>query len=200
MLILGLTGASGSGKSSVSNLFSNLGAIIIDADKIYADLLLNHRPMIDEIAENFDVLIENQIDRKKLREIVFLNKEKLNLLNKITHKYVLEQIFLEINHANDKNIVILDVPLLFEANLENKCHKILGVIANEDVKISRICKRDGIFKEDAIKRLKNQKNNDFFIKNCDIIIENSEDFEKLKSNCKKIYKDLGEYNGKQIKN
>lgn len=194
MLILGLTGTSGSGKSTVSSIFANLGATIVDADKIYAELLLNHRPMIDEIANNFDVITDGKIDRKKLRDIVFIDKNKLILLNKITHKYVLQTISEQISQAKD--IAILDVPLLFEAGLDTKCDKVLGVICSDENKINRICNRDGVSKEDAIKRLENQKNNCFFIENCDIIIENDCELDVLQSVCTKIYNELGEENAK----
>ena len=194
MTILGLTGSSGSGKSTVSSIFAEFGAYILDADEIYANLLLNCDKMKLEISNSFDVLTDNQIDREKLGSIVFTNKDKLETLNKITHKYVSDFILNEIENVHLENIdvLILDVPLLFESNLDRYCDKILGVVSDDDVKLDRICKRDEISKEHAINRLKSQKDNCFFSKNCDIIIENNFDFAMLKLICKRIYKTIGE--------
>lgn len=189
-MIIGLTGASGSGKSSASKIFANLGLTVIDADKIYHDLLQNCSEMKTEINDNFDgVLYNNQIDRKKLGEIVFEDTDKLLNLNKITHKFVTAEVKSQI--INAKTTVILDVPLLFEANYHDFCDKTIGIVANDDLKIARICKRDDISILDAKKRLKNQKNNMFFYENCDIIIENNLSFACLTQHCKQVLIEIG---------
>lgn len=184
-MIFGLTGNSGSGKSTVSNIFKELGAFVIDADKIYHDLLENSNEMKAEIVENFDVLVDEKISRKKLAEIVYKNKGKIHTLNAITHKYVIEKMENLIKKSENK-FIILDVPLLFESGLNNICDKTVGVIADEYIKINRICMRDGISKEQAILRLSSQKNNMFFCDKCDIIIKNDGDINYLQNICKKI--------------
>ena len=190
MIIIGLTGASGSGKSSVSKIFLNFGAVILDADEIYHTLLQNSVEMKKEIAQNFQ-LLHTKIDTKKLGKIVFNDKDKLLMLNKITHKYVtleFEKKMIEIN----TNLLILDVPLLFEANFDKYCKKTIGVIASEQNKIDRICKRDNISQEYAKNRLKNQKSNDFFMQKCDIIIENDSSLDNLYKKCDDVYRTIGE--------
>ena len=81
---------------------------------------------------------------------------------------------------NQKELIVIDAPLLFESELDKICDFVIGVVADEELKIERICKRDNISKEDAIKRLKIQKNNDFIIRNADYIIENNSDIQNLK--------------------
>lgn len=184
MKIIGLTGASASGKSTVSKIFSEFKAEVLDADKIYHELLANSKQMQAQIIHEFD-LKSNKIDTKKLGEIVFSDKNKLKKLNEITHKFVRDEFEKKINQTTSE-ILILDVPLLFEAGFDKYCNKTIGVISKTDIKIERICKRDNVLEEYAKKRLENQKTNDFFLENCDIIIENNDTFEVLYEKCSKI--------------
>lgn len=189
--IIGLTGASGSGKSTVSDIFSELSAKVISADDIYHNLLENSSEMKVEISKNFAIDCD-KIDRKKLGEIVFADKSKLKILNSITHKYITKAFEKELFSTIDSNVIVLDIPLLFEANYQRYCDKVVGVIANNDEKISRLCVRDGISEEYAKIRLKNQKSNEFFKENCDIIIDNAGDLNELYKKCENIYNEIGE--------
>lgn len=182
--VLGLTGSSGSGKSTVSHIFKELSAKIISADDIYHSLLENSSDMKLEICQNFDL---KEIDRKKLGEIVFSNKDKLLKLNEITHKYVGKIFEKELYSTIDSELIILDVPLLFEANYQKYCDEIIGVISDFNTKIQRLCMRDGISFEYAQNRLKNQKDDLFFLKNCNIIIENNDNLDSLYLKCQQIY-------------
>ncbi len=175
--IIGLTGSSGSGKTTVCEIFAKNGFDIIDTDKIYHDLVENSLDMKNELACYFPQVFENSVlNRKKLGEIVFNDSEKLQKLNEITHKFVENEVILQIN---TKNKIILDVPLMFEAKFDKFCEKVIGVIANDEIKIKRICKRDSISEDYAKIRLKNQKNTSFYTEHCDIIIENNEDLLEL---------------------
>lgn len=189
--IIGLTGSSGSGKSTVSKIFSDLSAKVINADDIYHDLLENSTQMKAELAEAFGI-DSDKIDRKKLGEIVFSDKQKLAILNEITHKYVTIEFEKQLFNVMHNDIVILDIPLLFEAKYERYCDKVIGVISSDEHKLARLCSRDGITVDYAKKRLSNQKNNEFFIKNCDIIIDNDGDLNSLQQKCQTIYKSIGE--------
>lgn len=185
MKIIGITGNSGSGKSTISKLISkNYEAKIIDADKIAKEMTKNNGEYLQAIRRAFgnDVIKNNELDRKKLADIVFLNRAEKEKLDGLTFEYVVEEIKkeLEVNQNLDYQYIILDVPLLFESKLDKLCDYTIGVIANKTEKIKRICKRDKLSKEKALQRLNSQPNDEFFTKNCNTVINNENKEETIK--------------------
>lgn len=186
--VIGLTGNTGSGKSTVSKILYEEGAYIIDADKTGHKVMEPNEDAYFEIINYFGnkIVMENKhINRKQLGEIVFKDKEKLNILNEITHKYIvkkmeeeLEKISLE---SNLYKCIVFDAPLLLDTILYKYTHKIWLVTADNITKVKRIMKRDDITEEQALCRIKSQKSDEELKKYADIIINNSNiDMQTLK--------------------
>lgn len=180
-MIIGITGASGAGKSVACNVFSQNGFFIVDLDKIAHEIYDTDPLCVNEVKNAFGEKIldgDGRIMRKKLGEIVFSDGEKLNILNKITHKYILKKALSELD---GKENAVIDAPLLFETELLKKCDITLGILSDDKLKTERITKRDGVEKAYAQNRLKMQKNDDFFEKNCTFCIRNdstADEFER----------------------
>lgn len=191
-MILGLTGGIASGKSTVSNIFKKYGIYIADADKI-AKELGNRKDVIDEIGEKISKIVIDKngiVDRAKLKEIVFSDKSKLEILNKIYHPKIREE-FKKIKLNSSKNdIIIFDVPLLFETGMYTLCDKNILVYVNEDIQIERLVARDGITKELAKKIIDSQMSLDEKKSKSDILIENNDSLEELEKKVEIVYKKI----------
>lgn len=183
MKIIGVTGTSGSGKSTVCKILEEkYKAEIIDADKVAKKLSRKGTLYMKSIVSNFgeEILDETgRIDRKRLADIIYENSDKREQLNKLTFVYIVDEIKKCINNLNHKKIIVIDAPLLFESKLNQVCDFVVGILAAEEIKVERICKRDNIAKEEAIKRLKVQGTDTFFEENSDYILRNTEDVENL---------------------
>ena len=192
-MIIGLTGGLASGKSTVSKYLAEKGFKVYDADKIAKDIS-GKKSVQKGIITTFSnkILDENgNIDRKKLKEIVFENKEKLKQLNAIIHPKVID-FYKELKEKNTDEIIFFDVPLLFESGIDKFCDKILVVISDYEIQLNRIVERDKIDRELAEKIIKSQLSNEERIKKADVVIENNsslEDlFEKVERFCEGIWK------------
>ena len=189
MKVIGITGPSGAGKTSVSEELRMCGAYIIDADLISRQITKKGEKAYKEIIDVFgeEILSETrEINRRVLGEIVFNCPEKLELLERITHKHIFEKMTKMLNEA-DAEVVVLDVPLLFQCDFPIQCDLTVSVIADIDVRIKRIMKRDGITKKEAEARIKNQLPNSEYERLSDVCFFNSEDMEEVKSFAKDLY-------------
>ena len=174
-MIIGITGNSGTGKSEISKLLAEkIDAKIINADEVVKELSENGNEYYEKIVELFgsSILNNNKLNKPQMAKIIYNNKEKRKELNKLTYKYVVEEIKKRAKNSEYKNLII-DAPLLFESGLNKICNITIGVIANMDNKIQRICKRDNIDEETALARLKIQQENKFYIQKSDYIIKNN---------------------------
>ena len=194
MKILGITGPSGAGKTTITEILKNTyNSYIINADKV-ARILSNDNQTeyFKEIVNLFGNEIvkddDGQLDRKMIANKIYNDNQKRENLNELTFKYVVEEIHRLIENAKklEFDYIVIDAPLLYEAKLEKKCDYVIAVIANYKEKIFRICQRDGISKETARQRLEIQKSNDFFEKNADFVIYNDTSLEKLENSLKEI--------------
>ncbi len=179
MKIIGITGSSGSGKTTLSEILSKRENVqIIDADKVSRELVTPGNQYLKEIEWTFGVdylLDDGNLNRKKLADKIYADNEARRLLNNLTFKYVIDEIkrrILKIKTEGNAKYIIIDAPLLFEANMEDICDKVIVLIADEELKIERICTRDGIDSDTAKKRLKIQNNDDYYSSRADYVIIN----------------------------
>ena len=177
--IIGLTGSIATGKSFVSSIIKNeLNYPLIDADKLAREVVEINKPAYLEIVENFGEKILNEdkaLNRKALREIIFNDIEKRKLLNEITHKYIRQEFLkkVEIYKSQNKEIIFYDVPLLFEAKIENQFYKIVLVYTPQEVQIKRLMKRDKISVKEAENTINNQISIEYKKNKSDFIIDNT---------------------------
>jgi len=193
-MVIGITGPAGSGKSTVSKIIKNIygdKASIIDVDRLGHEVL-TYFFIKEKLKENFGEEIfddDNNISRSKLGEIVFSNKEKLELLNKIVHPEILkktEQILKKISNKND--IIIIDAALLFKIGLDKLCDKIVYVDAPEELRIERLSEKRGIPLEKARNIVKSQEH--INSERCDFKISNIGNFDQLYKETEKIIQNL----------
>ena len=190
MVIIGICGNSGSGKSTVCGILEKLGARVLDCDVIYHKLVNSPSECLTAIGNRFGPnLIENgQLNRHALRNIVFNDKEKLQELNKISHHYVKLELKKEITllQENSEKICVIDAPMFFEASLDSWCDLVCAVVSDFDTQVSRICSRDGISHSDAKNRLSKQIPADELINRSDFVIKNTGDLKHLETECNNL--------------
>jgi len=160
--IIGLTGGIATGKSTVSTILKKAGAVIIDADRIARDVVKKGLPAYLEIIDTFGdtvLLPDGEIDRSVLGDIIFNDPQKKQLLNRIVHPYVSEETNFQLKHiekTHPNTIVILDIPLLMEAQMHRDLSDVIVVYVPEHTQIKRLMRRDGISEADARARVRSQ--------------------------------------------
>lgn len=192
-MILGLTGGIGTGKSTVANMLKEKGIPVVDTDLISREVI-EYPEIIEKIKleisnEVFD--FNNKLDRKKISEIVFENQEKLKKLNEIMHPEILKKMWDEVEELKKNyKIIVVDVPLLFEINMEKEVDKILLIYASKEIQLKRIMERDGRTREEAVKIISSQMPLYKKREKSDYIIQNNDSLEKLEKNLDKIVQKL----------
>lgn len=173
MLIIGLTGGIGSGKSTVADLFARLKVPVIDADKIARDLTMPNKPAFKAIIDHFgnDILQDNQIDRRELRRIIFSTPKERLWLENLLHPLIREEIEKSIKQITAPYCIIV-VPLLFEIKPYSFINRILVVDAPEALQISRINYRDKIDEAFIATILKTQVKRNYRLANAHDVIMN----------------------------
>ena len=169
---IGLTGPTGAGKGYVCDILKEKGFNVVDCDRIARDIVKKGSPVLDKLTEAFgaDILSNGELNRKALAKKAFDTREHTDLLNSITHPVICNECK---NQA--KYPCVLDAPQLFEAGMQSDCYKIIGVLADEEIRIKRIVSRDNISEQQARQRMSVQFDDEYFIQNCDFIIYNNEE-------------------------
>ena len=187
--IIGLTGGIACGKSVVSDIFEKQGIPIIDTDIISKKVMQEGEDCYNEVVSNFpDALIKGKLSRALLKEIVFNDKQKLAILNSITHKYIKEETINEIEKQNGVAVVV--VPLMFESGFDKLCDCIVSVSANKSKRINRIINRDNISKELAENIINSQLSDEERKAKSDYVVENNSSIEDLINQVNQVLKTI----------
>lgn len=182
MKIIGLTGGIGSGKSTVSDYLMKRGFPVLDADRIAREIVLPGSEMLIQLKSVFgEEIIQDDggLNRKRLGEIVFSDAEKKKLLDQLMHTRILVLIHERILEHRGEKVVFIDAPLLFETGLDKSVGEVWVIDVEDEIRIRRIMERDGLEREDILKRFNSQMTRDEKNKRADVILNNSGDVEAL---------------------
>ena len=189
MEIVGVTGPSGSGKSTALKCLRERGALVLDCDAVYHELLETNEALVNELAAHFPGTVENgKLLRKKLGEQVFGNPEALRELNAITHRFITEEVRCRLRDfaMRGGTLAALDASELMESPLAFLCSFTVGVLADEEIRMQRIMARDGISREYAWSRIRAQHTADYFRSRCTVTVENNQDEANFYANINKV--------------
>ncbi|MGC9212448.1 MAG: dephospho-CoA kinase [Athalassotoga sp.] len=172
--IIGITGGIATGKSAISGYLRSLGYPVIDADAIGHEIL-EREDVRREINERIGNVESNgKIDRKKLGSIVFSDRDKLKILNEITHPRIIKAILDEVDSLSEMNKeIFVEAAVLFEMNFDKYTDFIIVTDCPDDVRIERIMQRDRLSYDEAVMRIKSQMSREEYIKRADFVIDTS---------------------------
>lgn len=188
-LIIGLTGPTGSGKTTVSKAAESLGFKIIDCDKIARKAVEKGEEGLKSIVAAFGeeiLLKDGELDRKTLALAAFSSKEKTELLNKTLLPYIVEKVKAEI----EGEYILLDAPTLFESGLNSICQATIAVLCDENIRKVRIINRDGLSEREADLRMNAGKKDEFYLEKTENIIYNRGTEQELYDAAMKTFKKL----------
>ena len=181
-MIVGITGGTGCGKTTLLNVIAEKGGLILDCDAIYHQLLAADRNLLNAIEARFPGTVENGIlQRKKLGAIVFSDEKALKALNKITHGAIKAEVLRRLAHK--PQLAAIDAIGLFEGGLAALCDVTVAVTAPEEVRIQRLMLRDRISEDYARSRIAAQHDEAWFRERCDHILENAGTEPEFREKC-----------------
>ncbi len=192
MIVVGLTGGIGSGKSAVTKIFEGLGVKVVDADVASRQPVMKGEPALKKIAEKFGANIltsEGELDRRKLREIIFNDNSAKDWLENLLHPLI-HQILIDDLTSASSSYAILVSPLLFETNQKDLCSKTIVIDTSEDRQIDRTSKRDNVEVSQVKSIIDSQLDRKSRNELADIIILNDGSLQELEEKVKKIHKGL----------
>ena len=195
MLTVGLTGGIGSGKTTVSNLFHDLGAPVIDTDIISHELVANDQSVLKEIVDAFGddiVLDDGTLDRKQLAQIVFNDKKSRRQLENILHPKIRTEVKNQIQTYNSKSpapqYVVIVIPLLFETGFRDLIDRILVITSDENIRIERIIQRDHRDKNEIRSIIDSQVTDEIRTSKADDVIENNNNLKELENQVQQLHR------------
>ena len=189
-MIIGITGGTGCGKTTLLTLLQEAGAVILDCDAIYHRLLREDASLLAAIEARFPGTVEaGQLQRKKLGAIVFEDKAALADLNRITHGAVKAEVIRLL--TPEPKLAAIDAIGLFESGLDKLCKPTVAIIAPVEARVQRLMTRDGIPEEYARSRIAAQHDESWFRERCDQILENNGTEMQFREKCLAFLENLG---------
>ncbi len=184
-VVLGLTGQTGAGKSTVGEYLRRRGAAWVDADEVAHDVTDNEKVCLADLALEFSIEILNvdgTLNRKRLGEIVFGDKARLRRLNEIVFPYIIDAIQRELLRYREEgaSLIVLDAPTLFESGADRFCDVIISVVADTGLRTQRIIQRDSLSPAEAEARVTAQHRESYYVKRSDYVLENNDSVDTLK--------------------
>jgi dephospho-CoA kinase len=181
MIIIGVTGNTGAGKSTVSTIIkNNTNALVIDADELSKSIMQPGTDYYNATVEIFGQGIlqkkpaknKGKIHKANLAKAIFSDAENRAKMNKLTFKYVGKEVKKMILENKNQEMIVLDFPLLYEGGFDKICNYVIAVVADDNTKISRLKERDKLHPDQIKKRLEAQEKEEFFKENANFVIEN----------------------------
>ena len=189
-MIIGITGGTGCGKTTLLEMIRQHGGLVLDCDRIYHGLLQAGGEMVDRLAQRFPEAMEDGIlNRKKLGTIVFSDPAALADLNEITHSAVKAEVLRLL--AGKPALAAIDAIGLFEGGLAELCDVTVAVTAPEEARIRRLMARDSIPESYARARIAAQKKEDWFRQRCDYVLENDGELDAFATKCVAFLRNMG---------
>ncbi|MBO5316840.1 MAG: dephospho-CoA kinase [Oscillospiraceae bacterium] len=189
-MIIGITGGTGCGKTTLLEVVQELGGIVLDCDAIYHRLLQTDKCLLDAIEERFPgTVVQGQLQRKKLGQVVFHDADALQDLNRITHSAVKEEVIRLL--TPEPELAAIDAIGLFESGLDKLCKLTVAVTAPREVRIQRLIQRDNITPEYAAARIDSQPPAEEFARRCHTCLENNSTREAFREKCLAFFLQAG---------
>ncbi len=192
MKIIGLTGQTGAGKSTVAAWLRAHGTVCIDADRVSRAVTEPGTAALKEVIAAFGkemLSADGTLNRRALGSLVFADEAKRKQLESILFPHIIADIRRQLEKAekNGAAVAVLDAPTLFESGLDKICTRTVGVVADENRRYERIVSRDGLTADAAKARMNAQKSEAFFRTHCDEVIENNGDREALEKRIREVF-------------
>ena len=193
LTLIGITGPSGCGKTTALKELEAFGALVLDCDAIYHELLENSSELLTELDGAFPGTVSHgALDRKALGRIVFADPGKLALLNQISHRYVKDEVDRRLRSfaMQGGSVAAIDAVELISAGLGERCAAVVGILSDTEKRVARIMARDGIDREAALTRIEAQKPDSYYQTHCTHILFNNADREQFASDCRQLFKEI----------